>query len=78
MVITDDGIGGADADGEGLAGAISQVLAGGSDITELVERGRRRSRGFTWNACAEGLAELYREAVGGVSGNGPPPVGRGG
>jgi glycosyltransferase involved in cell wall biosynthesis len=65
-------------DGEGLAGALSRVLDGGSDIIELVERGRRRSRGFTWNACAEGLAGLYREAVGGVSGNVPPPVGRGG
>jgi glycosyltransferase involved in cell wall biosynthesis len=68
----------APGDGEGLAGAISRVLDGGSDIAELVERGRRRSSGFTWNACAEGLAGLYREAVGGVSGNVLPPVGRGG
>jgi glycosyltransferase involved in cell wall biosynthesis len=68
----------APGDGEGLAGAISRVLDGGSDIVELVERGRRRSRGFTWNACAEGLVGLYREAVDGVSGNVPPPVGRGG
>jgi glycosyltransferase involved in cell wall biosynthesis len=68
----------APGDGEGLAGAISRVLDGGSDIAELVERGRRRSSGFTWNACAEGLAGLYREAADSVSGNVPPSVGRGG
>jgi glycosyltransferase involved in cell wall biosynthesis len=49
-------------DGDGLAGAISRVLEGGSDIEALVERGRCRSRQFSWEACAEGLAELYGDA----------------
>ena len=52
-------------DGDGLAGAISRVLDGGTDIEQLVDRGLRRSQEFTWDACAAGLVALYRDAVGG-------------
>jgi glycosyltransferase involved in cell wall biosynthesis len=52
----------APGDGDGLAGAISRVLDGGADIEDLVERGRRRSRQFSWDACAEGLVDLYGDA----------------
>ena len=56
-------------DGDGLAGAISRVLEGGTDTTDLVARGRHRSRQFSWTACAEGLSGLYRDAVGSRSGD---------
>ncbi len=64
-------------DPDGLASAISRVLDGGTDIEQLVERGLRRSQRFSWDACAEGLAGLYRDAVGGHSGGlRTPPAGR--
>jgi glycosyltransferase involved in cell wall biosynthesis len=50
-------------DVDGLAASIARALAGGDVIDELIERGRRRSATFTWGACAEGLADLYRDAV---------------
>ena len=50
-----------------LADALSQVLDGGPAIDELVERGRQRSGGFSWESCAGGLAELYRDAHRGQS-----------
>ena len=49
-------------DGGGLAAAISGVLDGGSEVEALLARGRRRSAQFTWEACAIGLAGLYRDA----------------
>ena len=49
-------------DGDGLAGALDRVLLDGTAVDELVTRGRERSRVFTWEACAEGLARLYRDA----------------
>jgi glycosyltransferase involved in cell wall biosynthesis len=52
----------APGDGEGLASSISRVLTGGLEIDELIGRGRRRSATFTWEACADGLVALYREA----------------
>jgi glycosyltransferase involved in cell wall biosynthesis len=64
-------------DGDGLAGAISRILDGGADIDDLVERGRRRSDGFSWEACAEGLAVLYGDAhrAAGSRGSGHGPTG---
>jgi glycosyltransferase involved in cell wall biosynthesis len=61
-------------DRDGLADAISRVLDAGTDIEQLVERGLRRSHEFSWDACAAGLAALYRDAVGGPDGGvrGPP------
>jgi glycosyltransferase involved in cell wall biosynthesis len=50
-------------DGDGLASALVQVLDGGGAIDQLVERGRQRSGQFSWTACAEGLAHLYRDAL---------------
>jgi glycosyltransferase involved in cell wall biosynthesis len=50
-------------DGDALAERLVQVLDGGPDVDALVGRGRVRSRGFTWEACAAGLAGLYRDAV---------------
>jgi glycosyltransferase involved in cell wall biosynthesis len=50
-------------DVDGLAGAVSWVLEGGTDIDELVGRGLRRSAQFSWEACAQGLVGLYRDAV---------------
>ena len=58
----------------GLAGAISRVLDGGSEIDEQVARGRRRSAGFTWEACADGLARPLpgRRRAAGIAGPGRP------
>ena len=49
-------------DGDGLAGALSQVLVGGPGIDDLTARGELRSRRFSWEACADGLTALYRDA----------------
>jgi glycosyltransferase involved in cell wall biosynthesis len=65
-------------DSDGLAAAISRVLDGGSEVAEQVARGLRRSAEFTWEACATGLAGLYRDACAdGGRARGPlaPPVG---
>lgn len=52
----------APGDRDGLAGALCRVLEGGVDVDDLVARGGRWSRQFGWDACAEGLAGLYRDA----------------
>jgi glycosyltransferase involved in cell wall biosynthesis len=49
-------------DADGLAAALSRVLDGGEDVDHQVARGLARSRRFTWDRCAEGLASLYRDA----------------
>jgi glycosyltransferase involved in cell wall biosynthesis len=49
-------------DVDGLASAIDHVLAGGPQVDELVARGHVRAGRFTWSACADGLATLYRDA----------------
>jgi glycosyltransferase involved in cell wall biosynthesis len=53
----------APGDRDGLAAQLIGVLDGGSDVEQLIERGRRRSQEFTWSACANGLARLYQDAV---------------
>lgn len=53
----------APGDREALAGALVGVLEGGSAVDALIERGRRRSALFSWEACGQGLADLYREAA---------------
>ncbi|MGC8462394.1 MAG: glycosyltransferase family 4 protein [Acidimicrobiales bacterium] len=50
-------------DADALADALADVLAGGPEVDALVARGRERSRRFTWDACAEGMVELYRDAA---------------
>jgi glycosyltransferase involved in cell wall biosynthesis len=57
-------------DTDGVAGALVQALDDDGSIHQLVERGRQRSAQFTWTACAEGLARLYRDAL-------APPAGTG-
>jgi len=49
-------------DADALAAALQGVLSGGAGIEALVARGRARSAGFSWAACAEGLSSLYHEA----------------
>jgi glycosyltransferase involved in cell wall biosynthesis len=48
---------------EALAEALVGVLAGGAEVSDLIERGRLRSQAFTWSACARGLVGLYRDAA---------------
>ncbi len=47
--------------------ALAEALAGVLDSDEraqaLAEAGRRRAAAFGWDACAEGLSALYREAA---------------
>ncbi len=50
-------------DEDALAGALVRVLDGGTDVDDLIVRGRSRSAAFTWDRCAAGLAGLYRDAA---------------
>jgi glycosyltransferase involved in cell wall biosynthesis len=52
----------APGDVEALAGALAEVLDDVGRRAQLVERGRARAAGFSWEACADGLAHLYRSA----------------
>jgi glycosyltransferase involved in cell wall biosynthesis len=58
-------------DADALAESMAALLDGGVDVETLVDRGRRRSRDFTWKRCAEGLVALYRDALDGA-GTGRP------
>jgi glycosyltransferase involved in cell wall biosynthesis len=49
-------------DVEALAEGLASVL-GGDGVDDLVRRGRLRAATFTWDRCAAGLMNLYREAV---------------
>jgi len=46
-----------------LADRLVEVLDGGPDVDALVVRGRARGAMFTWDACATGLSDLYRDAA---------------
>ena len=50
-------------DAEALAASISGVLDDELRRAELISRGKARIAGLTWEACAEGLAALYRDAA---------------
>ncbi len=50
-------------DPDSLGGAMETILVGGRDVELLVERGRQRSAAFSWDNCAGGLADLYRDAI---------------
>ncbi len=73
----------APGDLDALAGALCQVLDGGSAIADLVERGRQQSATFSWELCGQGLARLYADAAssssvagaGGVGGGPRRPLG---
>jgi glycosyltransferase involved in cell wall biosynthesis len=46
-------------DGEGLAGALANLLTDGQQRTALIERGRARAAHYSWDACAAGVIHLY-------------------
>jgi glycosyltransferase involved in cell wall biosynthesis len=50
-------------DAAALAAAVQAVLDDEHQRDRLVAAGRRRAAGFTWEACAAGLAALYRDAA---------------
>lgn len=47
-------------DAHGLAGGLEAALAGGADTPAMIERGKRRARSLSWEACAAAHAELWR------------------
>lgn len=48
----------------GLIEGILDVLAGANDTAAMVARGRTRARDFTWHACLEGHARVWRRVAG--------------
>lgn len=50
-------------DPERLAGALETALCDDCARAQLVDRGRMRAASYRWDACAVGLATLYRDAV---------------
>jgi glycosyltransferase involved in cell wall biosynthesis len=50
-------------DTDALAGRLVHAIDGGTEVEALLARGRARSATFTWERCAAGLADLYRDAV---------------
>ncbi len=50
-------------DGDALSARLSTALEGGTDVDDLIARGRTRARQFSWEACAAGLVALYRDAA---------------
>ncbi len=65
-------------DADGLAAALSAVLEDGTSVDDLVARGTRRSRAFSWESCAAGLVALYGDARAAGPGRTAGPVSRGG
>jgi glycosyltransferase involved in cell wall biosynthesis len=52
-------------DADALAGALAQVLDSETTASDLVARGRAHAAGYTWERCAAGLMDLYRQAAAG-------------
>lgn len=50
-------------DANAFAGALRDVLAGGPNVDQRVERGRIRARQFTWAAVAEKMVAVYRRVA---------------
>lgn len=50
-------------DAAALAGAIAGVLDSAEVADSMALAGRRRAAKFTWTACADGLAALYRDVA---------------
>jgi glycosyltransferase involved in cell wall biosynthesis len=50
-------------DTDALSDRLAVALTGGPEVEALVARGRERAAGFSWDACAAGLVDLYRDAV---------------
>ena len=51
-------------DVDALADGLARVLADDDVRAAVVARGRRRVEAFSWDRCADGLADLYRRAAG--------------
>ncbi len=51
-------------DADGLAEGLEAAVAGGRQVAEAVDRGRRRARRFTWEASAAAHAVLWRRYAG--------------
>jgi len=47
-------------DTTGLAAALARVMADSTTRNALIDRGRERAARYSWDACAEGLIELYQ------------------
>lgn len=62
-VVGDAGLLVAPGDADALADALGRVLDDDGLRSELVARGRARAATFTWEACADGLASMYRDAA---------------
>jgi glycosyltransferase involved in cell wall biosynthesis len=52
-------------DVDALAAALDRLLSNEGERASLIERGHRRSRRFSWQACGAGLADLYADAAAG-------------
>src|SRR5271165_4505906 len=50
-------------DPDGLAAALARVLDDPDLAAALAARGSERAAGYTWDACAEGVTDLYRRAT---------------
>jgi glycosyltransferase involved in cell wall biosynthesis len=50
-------------DVDALAGALAHLLDDEGARRDLVAKGRSQAGRYTWEACAEGLAGLYRQAA---------------
>lgn len=50
-------------DGDALAAALTEVLDDEGTRATLVRRGHARVAAYSWDRCADGLVELYREAA---------------
>jgi len=46
-------------DRDALATALAELLRDGEESDVLVVRGRARAAGYSWDACADGVVELY-------------------
>lgn len=50
-------------DAAGIAAAVDEILGGGAEVEQRVERGRRRAREHSWSAVAARMAEIYRSVL---------------
>lgn len=62
-VVGDSGLTVPPHDRAGLRQAISRLLADDGLSADLADRGRRRAAGFTWDAAAAALEEVFAEAL---------------
>ena len=46
-----------------IAGAVTRLLGDGQLRADLVDRGRARAAGYTWERCAQAHIPVYREAL---------------